>query len=78
MKPSETLTFSDRELDLVVEMMRAAGINTIAGVIHVAMWRFADHLDLDPPRDLFLAAPHVKRRKKRPATVVEPHQASHL
>ena len=61
---TDTLLFSDREQDLLIEMMRSSGVNTIQGVIHVALWNFAKHLDLDPPTDVFLAAPHVPRRRK--------------
>lgn len=57
------LAFTPQEFDLIEGMMRAAGISTVTGVVHVALWRFAQHLDLDPPIDVFAAAPHVRRRR---------------
>jgi hypothetical protein len=58
------LSFTPQEFDLIESMMRAAGVATVTGIVHVALWRFAQHLDLDPPIDTFAAAPHVRRRKR--------------
>lgn len=60
------MTYSAEEFDLILELMRMHNINTVAGVIHVALWNFARHSDLDPHIDAFTAARHARKRPAVP------------
>jgi hypothetical protein len=54
--------FTEREVDAVVEAMRAAGLSTPAALIHAAIYNFITRqLDLKIPTDLF-GAPVEKRQ----------------
>jgi len=41
------------ELALLLEMMRAGGHSTLASVTRTALFRYAQHLEQDPPLDAF-------------------------
>lgn len=46
---------NDKEVDVLIAMMKAGGHATLSGVVRVALWRYAGHLDIDVPITVFKA-----------------------
>lgn len=45
--------FTMAEIEMISDMMRAGGFTCAEDVFRVAMWRFARHLQIDAPADVF-------------------------
>lgn len=48
-----TFTVDGDELDAMHAMMRAGGYMSLEQLVRSALWRHADHLDVDLPIELF-------------------------
>jgi hypothetical protein len=46
-------TFTDAETDVLIEIMRAGGFSTPASAVRCALWKLAQHLDVECPPELF-------------------------
>lgn len=57
-----SVTFSEAETDVIIEIMRAGGFSTPASAVRCGLWRLAQHLDVACPPELFQI--HGRRRPK--------------
>ena len=63
--------FTDEELELAIDMMRAGGLATPGALIHAALYHFARQLELDVPIHVF----DIGRRRRLPAQPVSGREA---